>query len=83
MIQRSKLQKLIKGKYYFRLPDIIADSLKLSNEDKVELTIHNKKNQDQVDLWDVHPEDINSINFNISKSSDGDKNSNRQCTKQI
>ena len=57
----------IKGKYYFRLPDIIVDSLKLSNEDKVELTIHNKKNQDQVDLWDVHPEDLSSIKFKISQ----------------
>jgi len=57
----------IKDKYYFRLPDIIADSLKLSNEDKVEVTIHNKKNQDQVDLWDVHPEDLSAIEFKVSQ----------------
>ena len=57
----------IKNKYYFRLPDIIAKSLKLSNEDKVEVTIHNKKNQNQVDLWDVHPEDLSMIKFNISQ----------------
>ena len=57
----------IKDKYYFRLPDIIADSLKLSNEDKVEVTIHNKKNKDQVDLWDLHPEDLSSIEFQVSQ----------------
>ena len=57
----------IKNKYYFRLPDIVVDSLKLSNEDKVEVTIHNKKNQDQVDLWDVHPEDLSSIEFKVSE----------------
>ena len=57
----------IKNKYYLRLPDIIAESLNLSNEDKVEVTIHNKKNQNQVDLWDLHPEDLSSIEFNISQ----------------
>ena len=44
----------IKDKYYFKLPDIIADALKLSNDDKVEVTIHNKKNQDQAELFDQH-----------------------------
>ena len=57
----------IKNKYYFKLPDIIADALKLSNDDKVEVTIHNKKNQDQAELWDLHPEDLSGIEFKVSQ----------------
>ena len=57
----------IKEKYYFKIPDIIADSLKLSDHDEVEVTIHNKKNQNQVELWDLHPEDLSSIQFKISQ----------------
>ena len=57
----------IKGKYYFKIPNIIADAFHLSDNDDLEVTIHNKKDQSQTKLWDFHPEDLTSIEFQISQ----------------
>jgi len=57
----------IKNHFYIKLPDMIATKLNLSNGQNVEISLHNDIKDDQVEIWDVHPEDINSISFFISE----------------
>ena len=57
----------IKNHLYAKLPDVIVDILKIKNGSDLEITIHEKKTDVQEELWDVHPEDINSINFKITE----------------
>ena len=55
----------IKNNLYAKIPDVIGDVFKISNGDDIEITIHEKNQTSQEKLWDVHPEDINSITFSI------------------
>ena len=55
----------IKNNLYAKIPNVIADIFEIKNGDDIELTIFPKKSNQQEKLWDVHPEDINSISFNI------------------
>ena len=53
----------IKNHFYAKLPDIIAKNFNLSNSDNIEITIHDNIKNEQIEIWDVHPEDINSVSF--------------------
>ena len=57
----------IKNKYYLKVPDIVAETYQISNNESIEVTIHNNTKKDQVELWDLHPEDLTSIEFLISE----------------
>ena len=57
----------IKDKYYLKVPDVVADAYHLKDNDDLEVTLHSKRSQDQVELWDLHPEDLDSIEFEISE----------------
>ena len=63
---RLKIVK-IKNRFYAKLPDIIVDNQNLSNFDDIEVTIHDNLKDDQVEIWDIHPEDINTISFFINE----------------
>ena len=57
----------IKDKYYLKIPDIVADAYHLKTNDDLEVTLHSKRSQNQVELWDLHPEDLDFIEFSISE----------------
>ena len=57
----------IKNHFYAKLPDIIAKNFNLSNSDNIEITIHDNIKNEQIEIWDVHPEDINSVSFYINE----------------
>ena len=57
----------IKNNLYAKIPNVVADIFKIQNGDDIEISIYQKNSVDQEKLWDVHPEDINSITFNIQK----------------
>ena len=63
---RVKVLK-IKNVFYAKLPDIIINNFNISNSDSIEITIHDNLKDEQVEIWDVHPEDINSISFFINE----------------
>ena len=63
---RLKVSK-IKNNFYMRIPSIVSDKLNLSNGEDLEITIHGQAKQDQVEIWDLHPEDINEINLTITE----------------
>ena len=41
--------------------------MNLSNGDNIEITLNNDIKDEQVEIWDIHPEDINSVIFSISE----------------
>ena len=55
----------IRNHYFAKIPDVIASKNKLSGGECIEVTIHSKAQDDQVELWDTHPEDINEITYEI------------------
>ena len=57
----------IKDKYYLKVPDVVADAYHLKDNDDLEVTLHSKRSQNQVELWDLHPEDLDFIEFKISE----------------
>ena len=57
----------IKDKYYLKVPDVVADAYHLKDDDDLEVTLHSKRSQNQVELWDLHPEDLDFIEFKISE----------------
>ncbi|MAV93624.1 MAG: hypothetical protein CMG01_05660 [Candidatus Marinimicrobia bacterium] len=63
---RLKVSK-IKNNFYMRIPSIISDKLNLSNGLDLEVTIHGQAKENQVEIWDLHPEDINEINLTITE----------------
>ena len=63
---RLKVSK-IKNNFYMRIPSIISDKLNLSNGEDLEITIHGQARENQVEIWDLHPEDINEINLSITE----------------
>ena len=63
---RLKVSK-IKNNFYMRIPSIISDKLSLSNGLDLEVTIHGQAKENQVEIWDLHPEDINEINLTITE----------------
>ncbi len=56
----------IKDSYYLKIPDVVADAYHLNTNDDLEVTLHSKRSKDQVELWDLHPEDLDYIEFQIS-----------------
>ena len=63
---RLKVSK-IKNNFYMRIPSIVSDKLNLSNGEDLEITIHGQAKEDQVEIWDLHPEDINEINLTVTE----------------
>ena len=63
---RLKVSK-IKNNFYMRIPSIVSDKLNLSNGEDLEITIHGQARENQVEIWDLHPEDINEINLTITE----------------
>ncbi len=57
----------IRNHFYAKIPDIIAKQLNLSNGNDIEISIHDSSSLDQIELWDQHPEDIESIEFKIKE----------------
>ena len=57
----------IRNHFYAKIPDLIANQLNLSNGNDIEISIHDSSSLNQVELWDQHPEDIISIEFNINE----------------
>ena len=57
----------INNDYYFKIPDLVKDTYKIRDNDDVEVTLHSKANNKQIEMWDLHPEDLNAIAFSISE----------------
>ena len=57
----------IKNHFYAKIPDVIADNLELSNGQNIEVSIHGNESEEQINLWNIHPEDITSIIFDIKE----------------
>ena len=57
----------IKDSCYLKIPDVVADAYHLKDNDDLEVTLHSKRSQDQVELWELHPEDLDYIEFKISE----------------
>ena len=56
----------IKNHYYAKIPNVISENMNISSNDCIEVTIHtDSKENNQIEMWDVHPEDINEISFNV------------------
>ena len=56
----------IKNNLYFKIPKIVTDNYKLSDNENMEITIHDRDTSKQSELWGIHPEDLNTIEFLIS-----------------
>jgi len=57
----------IKNHYYAKLPDIVAEQLQIDNGQDIDISIYNKdNNEEQLEIWDIHPEDVDEITFPIS-----------------
>ena len=63
---RLKVSK-IKNNFYMRIPSIVSDKLNQSNGEDLQITIHGQAKEDQVEIWDLHPEDINEINLTVTE----------------
>ena len=57
----------IKNNFYMKIPLVISDKINLSNGQDVEVTIHGSIKEEQVEIWDMHPEDINEISLKINE----------------
>ena len=56
----------IRDSYYFKIPDIVIETYKIRDNEDVEVTLHSKNNNKQVEMWDLHPEDLSAIEFSVS-----------------
>ena len=56
----------IKNNLYAKIPHVVAEIFKIQNGDEIQISIYKKDFDKQEKLWDIHPEDINSINFKES-----------------
>jgi bifunctional DNA-binding transcriptional regulator/antitoxin component of YhaV-PrlF toxin-antitoxin module len=57
----------INNDYYFKIPDLVKDTYKIRDNDDVEVTLHSKTNNKQIEMWDLHPEDLNAVAFSVSE----------------
>ena len=58
----------IKNHYYAKIPDVVAEQLELGNGQDIDISIFKKDvSENQLEMWDIHPEDINEITFPISQ----------------
>jgi hypothetical protein len=63
---RLKVSK-IKNDFYMKIPDVISEKINLNNGQDLEVTIHGNVKEEQVEIWDLHPEDINEIDLIIAE----------------
>lgn len=57
----------IKNDFYMKIPSVVSNKIQLNNEQDLEVTIHGNIKEDQVEIWDLHPEDIEKINLKINE----------------
>tara|TARA_Y100000590_G_scaffold284403_1_gene319966 strand:- start:1706 stop:2176 length:471 start_codon:yes stop_codon:yes gene_type:complete len=58
----------IKNYYYAKIPNIVAEKLDIKNGEDIDISIFNKNQKDeQMEIWDIHPEDVDEITFPISR----------------
>ena len=57
----------IKKKLYLKVPSTIEEAYNLNENNTVEVSLYNQEDKEQTKLWPVHPEDLSSIKFFISK----------------
>ena len=56
----------IKNHYYAKIPDIVAKQLNIDNGQDIDISIYSKdKFEEQLEIWDIHPEDVDEITFPI------------------
>ncbi len=63
---RVKVSK-IKNDFYIKVPDVISEVINLNNGQDLEITIHGNVNEEQIELWDLHPEDVSNIELKIKE----------------
>ncbi len=63
---RVKVSK-IKNDFYIKIPKVVSEKINLDNGKDLEITIHGDVKENQVELWDVHPEDINKISLIVKE----------------
>ena len=51
----------IKNNFYAKIPTFIAEKINLSNGNDIEVSIFDNEDDNQVELWKEHIEDINQI----------------------
>jgi len=56
----------IKGHLYAKIPSIIAEKYDIKHNDDLEISIHRKNDVFQEEIWNLHPEDITNITYNIN-----------------
>ena len=56
----------IKGSLYAKIPSIIAEKYDIKHNDDLEISIHRKNDVFQEEIWNLHPEDITNIEYNIN-----------------
>jgi len=56
----------IKNHYYAKIPNIVAEQLEINNGQDIDISIFSKVNDEQTEIWDIHPEDVDEITFPIS-----------------
>jgi len=57
----------IKQKLYFKIPSVVQEAYDLDENNLIEVSLYNKKNPKQTDLWPIHPEDLSSVKFFINE----------------
>jgi len=56
----------IKNHYYAKIPDIVAKQLNIDSGQDIDISIYSKdKFEEQLEIWDIHPEDVDEITFPI------------------
>jgi len=56
----------IKNHYYAKIPDIVAKQLDLDNSHDIDISIYtHDKFEEQMEIWNIHPEDVDEITFPI------------------
>jgi len=58
----------IKNHYYAKIPDIVAKQLDIDNGHDIDISIYTRdKFEEQMEIWDIHPEDVDEITFPIKR----------------
>ena len=56
----------IKNHYYAKIPDLVAKQLDLDNGHDIDISIYtHDKFEEQMEIWNIHPEDVDEITFPI------------------
>ena len=53
----------IKNHYYAKIPNIVAEQLGIESSEDID--IYKRDTEEQLEIWDIHPEDVDEITFPI------------------